>query len=319
MSNERPRLAEVAELLARLEAQRWSLSDGLAAASLRSPSTSDPRPLLTVLDALRDATIDARLVGRRGGEQLIMHYYEGVASLLRLPESSPRSMFDDRAEQEAAERLWAGDPDAAFVLPWEWSAEAEVALARLVGPLEHGVDARVTISQRTIQEVVSSAAFWELGEFLPPPGTRRVLLALDAPATSVDLGVLTLAGPASSLTNLPAAGDWRSSPEVHGEAPNLPAPPALLQLGAESSIEATWAAIVAHLRQCAGAAAWCELASDVRVRDGGVQLTFRGFRRVSLTLSTFRPIQKQCCRSTTGRARRKAQTGCWPCSKWQAC
>jgi hypothetical protein len=279
------RLREIAQLVTRLRAENWSVTDGLAGAVLESPTLDSHQPLLDVLNLLHGLVIDARITGSRPGGQCVLHYREGELSVARRPDGTPRSMFDELAEQEIAERLWAGEARAAFELTWAWSARAEVSLGDLVTSPPSHVDVRVAIFSTTICETIASTPFWRLGELLSAPGDRRVFLALDGPATATHLGSLTLAGPDLKIADVPPAIDWQTNPELISELPQLPRPSALTRLDPGSQVDAAWEELVTVLRATAGAAAWCELATDVRIKDQGVQLTFRGFRRITLTLT----------------------------------
>jgi hypothetical protein len=250
---------------------------------LVSVTTSDGRSLIEQLRPLSAVTVDARLIGRRGSDQVRLRLTSDLElSLIELPTASPRDLFDDRQEQNLAEEAWRGEVSKFLDLPWSWSLEAELALHRLVGGLPEGHDARVTLAASTIHSALTSVPAWELGTLLPDEPSRRVFIALDAQFDFAHLGRLTLTGPLGEFG--PGTSPSAVAGEHQPDLPNLPHPGDLIGAEPEAPTATIWRSTVEHLRVAAGIAAWCELASEARPRTDHVRVIFRGLRRLSITI-----------------------------------
>lgn len=289
-------LQAASTLLRQLEADGWTATDGLGAVQMRSPWANEHSALLAMLEHLGPIASDTRLIARHGSDEVTFRWHQGGLSIASLPDVSPTAMFDERPDQRLAEELWAGESTAAFSLPFDWSGEAEVVLADLV-PSTDLMNARVALRVETIVHEFQARPYWEVGELLPLTGVRRLLIALDAPDGTVNLGALTLAGPTVDIACLPLGVTSRvERSELRLEVPGLPATDALLPLegDAPTSEEAAqrWEPLTGYLGLCAGATAWCELASEVRLQDGAPQLSFRGYRKITVALQT-PPISRE--------------------------
>lgn len=277
-------LLQARDLLADLETQGWDVRDGIGLLSLQSPRRDEPHVLLSTLDALQNFAQDCRLVGSRGGTTIGLRRRRGALILFERPDGSPSDLFDEVADQRAAEDVLNGDTDSALALPFEWRAEAEIDLSRLVDG--HSSEVKVSRYIETVEDVFARTSIWELGRLVPPE-TRRFYVALDAPRSQVDFETISLAGPETDL-KLPVKSLSPAIVEQPLEMPNLANPSNLTplpSLAAGATIQ-PWSNLLRQLRRAAAASALCFLASEARLIGNVPQLTFRGLRRTTVTLDT---------------------------------
>ncbi|MFC5731005.1 MULTISPECIES: hypothetical protein [Nocardioides] len=220
---------------------------------------------------------------RRGVTTLRLRRRNGALSLDQLPNDTPRDLFDDPSELRLAEEVWAGHVEAAVRLPFEWHAEAEIDLGRVVA--RDVGDVRVTRRIATIQDAFDTTPYWVLRTLVPATG-RRTFVALDAPAEQVDLGTVSFAG-AETVFHKVAAIQPPTPVETPYDLLELPTPSDLLPAAGlpPQDGSGSWSSLLALLEGSAAAAALCFLASDVRLIGGTPRLTFRGLRSTTIELS----------------------------------
>lgn len=285
-------LFAAANYLVTLAEEGWkTVDESPRTVRLNRGGDPDMPAMLSRLEPLGDALIDVRVTGNRNGTTIEIRRVGNTYEVVDLPDAVPTSLFDDPADLEAATLAWDKDTGGALALPFDWQISASLGLDRLV-TVPPEVELRAVLSPQPIITAMETATIGDVQHLLPAHGTRRIYVALSAPAEILHLGAVSVAGLAGAAADIPTTLD--APPSIlplpgeytgnqSGQSLGIPLAADLLPLdGYECG--PTWQGIRDRCEALAALAVWAVTASEVVVEDHQVSLDFLGFKRVRIAL-----------------------------------
>ncbi len=275
-------LPEVRQAVEDLRAAGWQLSDDVNA--IRAVMASVATPLawsgVEILTALGESVTSLRAVGSFGHADV---HLVRVGTQFEVESiSAPGGLaafFDDRHQQESAQRLEDHESDAAWELPFTWDLEARLNLEKA---LRHDDDLQLSVVLdpsslvQTIRRSPSSTLAW----LVPDPGIRRLCLILSDLDAEAHFGAISFMGAAASIS-LP-----RCQLPLDGEEPlshtrDTVRPSALIPLGHRDPSEKL-AEIRTTVTHAFLVAVWCPLANTCDLASGTAE--FKGLMSRTLQI-----------------------------------
>ncbi|MEA2493386.1 MAG: hypothetical protein QOJ29_1297, partial [Thermoleophilaceae bacterium] len=211
--------------------------------------------------------------GEVGGFRVTLKLIGESFEIIDVPEGDLARHFEERADQENAERLHDRDVSAALALPLKWHARVHLDLGRLVeGPA--WIDARVAMSHAWLTAEIERSGVRGTTLLVPQVGSRRLFLCADGPDAAAHFGAVSLMGVASRTELPPPAPPLAGEHAASSDVLALPSQLAPFQ----PELAGPWERAARVLAAAFVASTWHRLASAV-VEDGAA-IEILGFKRV---------------------------------------
>ncbi|MFH5246048.1 hypothetical protein [Antrihabitans spumae] len=274
-------LAQVRQDISRLREGGWDISDGIRSVTATLAPAANPEAALNQLVALQPAALNVEVTGSRAGSSIVIRLVNTIPEITETKIAEPRSVFDQRIDQDNAYKAIEGDAQAALKLPMEWSVRATFVFSTLVD-LPDLVSLSVSMYSTTVTQHILAINSINIHTLLNNDNFT-IFAALDTPETA-HLGMVALAGVPESLG---ISEPIRVTPAtaLAGESSDGPLPPpgALLR-DARVPAPAIWEVAAVHLKTLAAELVWRTLATSESIDGNKVVLTFVGYKKSSFAI-----------------------------------
>lgn len=276
-------LRHVAHHLRQLASNGWTIHDEINDIRI-TRNTGEASNAVRDLDILAQAVGRIEAVGNLGGHTMRVRTVGGRLEVIAPPAADPRSLFEEGELEDAAE-AWEGDADAALRLSMDWTITGHLSPSQLLPDLsEQMVKFAFAIEVHTISTAVLESTLQQISRYIPDDRTRLIYVALAERDDVLHLGT-------ASFTTLTTSGSLivpdMASPligELDQTRTKFPRPHCFLPILSQPQQPNTWEQVRIFCRTMAGLAFWVLVASAVTNEEGGIGLSFVGFKRVEFRL-----------------------------------